>query len=538
LGSPQGPRSRWRAPRPGRTRGADPIETVLGFLGAQASTEAQHGIAREFLSLRESARWRDTAEVLVYDPDRVRLDQLHTDPGEPVVVRVTSRISGQVRPDGSYVVKPDVVVREDYTLVRVRGEWRLDHVPDGLRLAAADRERAYAPYPVYYLTPSSGQAPRRLVPDRVLLPVGQDLARGLVARLLQQPSRALAGSVATAVPEGTRLGGLEQSPSGVITVDLAGAAGRPSGQLAQDLSAQLVWTLRSLGASFRGLRLLLDGRPLAVPGEDDVQDAGDWDAYDPQALGPNPPYYYVANRRLRASVALPASTVTRGEASDPTSVPVDAVAVTPDRARVALLSKEPDGELAVRVGRLSGTSFPVVARGADLSSPTWGAGDRGVWLLQGHRRVVRVDDGLQEVPVRGLPAGSVTGLALSRDGVRVALVVGGRLYAGRVEDVRGRPEITRLTLVLPALHAVRAVAWGSSTELTVLGVLTRSVQVVQVAVDGSSVDALNSAGLDPTGLSACPAGVVLVAGGRLYLSTGGAFRQVQGARSTAPAFPG
>jgi hypothetical protein len=52
------------------------------------------------------------------------------------------------------------------------------------------------------------------------------------------------------------------------------------------------------------------------------------------------------------------------------------------------------------------------------------------------------------------------------------------------------------------------------------------------------VDALNSAGLDPTGLSACPAGVVLVAGGRLYLSTGGAFRQVQGARSTAPAFPG
>jgi hypothetical protein len=104
--------------------------------------------------------------------------------------------------------------------------------------------------------------------------------------------------------------------------------------------------------------------------------------------------------------------------------------------------------------------------------------------------------------------------------------------------VAGTPRVVDVAPVLPTLHDVTAMAWASSTELVVLGVLTRSTQVVRVAVDGSAFQAVSTAGLTPTQLAASPAGVVLVAGGRLYVSTGGAFEQVEGASASAPVYPG
>jgi hypothetical protein len=523
---------------PGPKADATPVETVLGFLGAQASSDGRHTIARQFLSERESLRWRDDVEVQVYDPDRLELQQVPGLGGNDALVRVVSHVSGRVRADGSYVAQPDLTVTEDYRLVRTRGQWVLDDVPEGLRLTAADRQRAFAAQPIYYLAPKAGDESPHLVPDKVFLPVGPDLARNLVSRLLRPPSQALAGSVQTAVPAGTRLRGLALSSSGVVTVDLTGASAPPQGVAAQNLSAQLVWTLRSLGASFRGLRPTFDGKPLVVPGEDAVQQAGEWDTYDPQGLGPTPPYFFLSARRLRASIVLPPNPATAGDVGDGRAVAVDEVAVTPDRTRVALLESAGPGPDLVRIGPLRGTSFPVAAQGTALSSPTWGSGQRGLWLLRGAREVVRVDHGLRPVTVLGLPGGRIASLAMSRDGARVALVVAGRLYVGRVELTSGAPRVVGLTLVVAALHDATRVSWASSTDLVVLGVLTRSRQVLRVSVDGSSVQTLNTAGLAPTAVAASPVGVVLVSGGRLYLSAGGAFRQVQTDAAADPVFPG
>jgi hypothetical protein len=44
---------------PGPQPGATPRETVFGFLGAEASSGGRHAIARQFLTARERARWRD-----------------------------------------------------------------------------------------------------------------------------------------------------------------------------------------------------------------------------------------------------------------------------------------------------------------------------------------------------------------------------------------------------------------------------------------------------------------------------------------------
>lgn len=524
---------------PGPKADATPVEAVLGFLGAQASADGQHAIARQFLTPGERGRWNDDAEVQVYDPDRLSVQALPGSAPGTALVRVVTQVTGRVRADGSYAVVPGARVEEQYRLLRQRGGWLLDDVPEGLRLTAADLQRAFAARPVYYLAPRPAGDLPHLVPDQVFLPVGGDAATSLVSRLLRPPSVALAGSVTTAVPEGARLGRVDDASSGVVTVDLTGVSTPPAGQQAQDLSAQLVWTLRSLGSGFRGLRLLVNSRPLAVPGEGDVQRAGEWDTYDPEGLGPNPPYFFTSGRRLRASVELPAGPATAGDVGDGRAVAVDAVAVTPDRTRVALLEGPGEAVTTVRVGPLRGQSFPVVARGHALTSPTWGSGDLGLWLVRDGRQLVRVGrDRLETVAVPGMPRGSVSGLALSRDGVRVALAVGGRLYVGRVLLVAGTPRVVGLSLVLPTLHGVTALAWSSSTELVVLGVLTRARQVIRVSVDGSSLQALNTSGLAPTQVAASSVGVLVVSGGRLYLAEGSSFHQVQADASQSPVFPG
>lgn len=524
---------------PGPRAGAIPRETVLGFLSAQASSADRHAIARRFLTPAESERWQDQAEVQVYDPDRLEVATLPGGTARERVVRVTARVTGTVHADGSYQAR-DATVTEDYQVQLTQGEWRLSAVPDGLRLTAADLQRAYRPRAVYYLAPQGDDASPHLVPDLVFLPVEGDPVRTLVRRLLRAPSQALAGSVRTAVPAGTRLGEASLSGSGVVTVRLVGGE-PPTGQAVQDLSAQLVWTLRALGVSFRGLRLTVDGRAARGPGGGEVQDARDWESYDPEGLGPTPPYLFTAARRLRASVELPANPATTGDVGEGSAVAVDVAALTPDRTTVALLDDHDPRAVVVRVGPLRGSAFPVVARASGLSSPSWGSGDHGLWLLQSGRSVVRVAGGLRPVPVLGLPDGPLRSLAVSRDGVRVALVAGGRLYVGRVEVLADGPRLVGLLEVLPSLRSVRQVVWASSTELVVLGTRTRAGQVLRVAVDGSAATTLNTAGLTPSEVAASPVGVVVASGGRLYLASGddaAAFRLVQSDVSGAPAFPG
>ena len=522
---------------PGPHAGASPAATVLGFLGAQASSDNRHAIAREYLAPTARGSWDDREQVLVYDPAQLVVRALPGATSRHAEVRVSSVVVGAVHQDGSYEARTRKHVAEDYVLDRTGGEWRLSRVPAGLRLTPADRERSFRASAVYYLV-ATGETPH-VIPDRYLLPVGQDPASALVRRLLMPPSAALAGSVETAVPKGSRLRqDVRLSSSGIATVDLTGFAQPPRAAAAQNLSAQLVWTLRSLGSSFKGLRLLADGQVLPVPGQGAVQDPGAWDAFDPDGIGRNLPYYYVVDRRLRSSDDLPPGPLVSGTPGEGPALGVDRVAVTPDRRRVAVLSSERGGDV-LRVGALGGSTFRVAVRAPRLRFPSWGSGLNGLYLLRGDREVLRVTDaGVQVVRVSGLPAGPVTALSASRDGVRIAAAVSGRLYAGRVSVSAAGAVASRFTEVLPGLTDVSVASWATSSEVVVLGRLTHPHQVVRLAVDGSRASVVDTSGLLPTDVSASAAGILVVSGTRLQLSTGGAFSRIDAARATAPAFPG
>ena len=523
-------------PRPGMT----PEDVVRGFLQAQASFDDRHAIARSYLAVEAASRWDDAAGAEVYElkslePELARVQ------GDTATVRVSAQVTGAIGEDGAY--RPLAERGTDtYALRLEEGQWRLAEVPPGLRLTAADRDRSFRPVSLYYpgQVPDSGSP--RLVPDRVFLPTGADLADRLVRRLLQPPSDALAGSVAH--QPGLSARSVRTDAAGVVTVELGSRAAELPPEGRATLSAQLVWTLRGLGQRFTGLRLRVDGRPLSVPGEGEVQDDGAWAEYDPEGLGPNPPYLFVGDRRLRANgLTLPSNEATAGDAGQAGTVAVDDVALTPDRTQLALLEGSAPGLVTVRLGTVRGTSFREAVTARDLRSPSFGSGDRGLWLVRDRTDVVLLppgQDALRPVPVRGRPAGRLGALAASRDGARIALVYGEQLWVGRVEVTGGGPRVNGLRRLDAAGTRVVDVTWVSGTELAVVGSGRTSTgvitQVVRLGVDGSAVDVRGVGNLVATTLTGSGSGLLLGADDVVYSLAGRTPARVS--RGSSPAYPG
>jgi hypothetical protein len=216
----------------------------------------------------------------------------------------------------------------------------------------------------------------------------------------------------------------------------------------------------------------------------------------------------------------------------------------------------------VRVG--TGPFGAPTLRRRGLGSLTWGPGEQGLWLLErggGTPNVCLLP--LPGAPARSDPcdvtydrppeAGALSGIRVSRDGARAALVFGSgparRLYVARIVPAGGR---LRLVLgasprpVAPTLTNVTDVAWESGSSLVVLAAAGRATQVVvwRVPVDGSTAPAaVQRSGLpgDALAVAAAPDRSLVVSaqlGSRrqLYRDNGTLFAAVQPGGS--PAYPG
>ena len=556
----------------GPRKGATATELVSGFLAAQSSPDNDYAIAKQFLL--PGAKWDISARTTLYRAGSNRA-QLRTAGGNRVLV--SYQPAGYIETDGSFSLPPADAERSTdpaYTFVRepASGELRLASVPAGVRLADIDRAGSYVARNVYFFARSDGGAGRsdRLVADRVFQRKPADPERALVGALLAGPSTGLAppsesaqprGAVESMVPRGTVLRGLRVD-EGVVTVDLSGEVEALTQQDRRRLSAQFVWTLLP---TFRGVRLLVQGRTLDVVGVDAVQDRDDWADYDPESLGNDVPLLYVADRRLRRlDGSLTSSEVTRNGRLD-----VDRGALAPDSRQLAVLTDQPGTATdVVHTGPLTGPFAPVFSR-PRLGSLSWGSGDRGLYLLQqGSAPIIWLLPDLRRVPggtaraVTYPPStelGQLSALAVSRDGARIALVFGERLerrlYVARIEPTPNGPAVRRIVPVAPGLSNVADVAWESGTSLVVLASNDDrlsddgqpKVLLFRVAVDGSSSDApLNSTNLPNSGADAVAAapGEPLVVGVRtangkreLHEDTGAQFVQ-KPQNGSAPFYPG
>ena len=469
---------------PGPQPATTALQLVQGFLYALSrSPQDDHRIARQFLAPGVEC-CDEGEEAVLYPLGGVGLSVLE----DPSVVRASFDTVGRILRDGSFRLE-DAVVRDDFRVVTVDGELRLAAVPSGLRLVVDDLERSYTPYDVHYLSSDVGGSPSgRLVPDRVFLPASREPGQALVDALLDGPTRRLEPAVLSAAPAGTTAE--VDVASGVVTVGLSAEAASLDTRERQRLAAQLVWTLVP---AYSGVRLLVDGAPL-VPEEDAVQDRGDWAVYDPSGALDDAPLLYLQERRLESlEEELVDSPVTNGE------LPVDGAALSVSGAELAVRTRRPDGVDEVRTGPLQGPFGEPVLRGPGIASLSWGPGEQGLWVLQrGAPASVwlvpggsAADRAPQRVPVQApADAGPLSALRVSRDGARIALVLGGRLHVGRVEPANGAWRVDDVRLVSTELVGVTDVAWRSGTSLVALGAYEAdgSLLPVEVAVDGSSFE--------------------------------------------------
>ena len=567
VGSPQA--GDIRVLPPGPRADSTPEVFVEGFLAAQSSPDSAHAIAREFLA--PDARWDDRAGLLVYDPATVELtalEPLNEGPGNVLTVVVTATITGEVRADGSYdaTTRP---LRESYGLRNGPTGLQLVGVPAGLRLAIADRDRSFTARDVFFLAPSYGLTSDtpNLVADRLFLPGSDNVAQVLVEHLLRGPSSALVGAVESAVPPGTRLLEPVTTLEGTTSVLLSGEAQSLDLARRAQLSAQLVWTLRQLGIQFQRLRLWSGGRLLeltrpglstpglsapglstqlpASPGvgaqdEGGLQGRASWAEYDPDGLAPGAPLHYIEGGLLRSGADALGDGTTRSSAATDGTLRLVEAAISPSGNQLALITADHQLWTGPRGG-----PFTQRLVGLGLTSPTWGGGEQGLWLLQ-RGRVVRVPDAgpVVAVPVVGGTDGPFTAMRISRDGVRVALVAHRRLWLGRIEVDGHGLRFAEVHEVKPGLADVAGVAWENGTTLVVLARFgTQLLLPVRVAVDGSTVLSAGRAGITSTPVSVAaapgqPLVLGIVDGARhVLLSDDGLFFQA-GPVGTAPFYPG
>lgn len=535
---------------PGPKPDASATEVVAGFLDAQRSPDGKHAAARQFLA--RGTTWDDAAGAVIY---AAGTESVQADPRVQNGFTVSLDTVGQILPTGAYRLDAvrDARLRErGYVVVRepASGELRLTQVPAGVRISQADLDRSFAAVNVYFLArDDEGGITDRLVADRVFLPVTAPPAQAAVARLLAGPSDALEGAVDTAVPSQTRLLSLRVE-DGVVAIDLSAGVRSLPGPARRRLAAQLVWTLTPL-STLTGIRLLVEGRPLDVPGTGPVQTDADRLVPPPDRLD-DAPLLYVQDRRLHSlDSELPDADVTNG------ALPIDVGRKNPSDARLAVLTHAEKGRDVVRIGT-PGTVLAQVFSRSRISSLSWGSGTRGLWVLEPGRSplvwLLPADGADPEAKPESVPyqhpagAGDLTQLQVSRDGTRAALVFGAgrdrRLFVGTVVPGPSGPRLDKVAPVAQELTNVTDVAWQTGTRLAVLAAPPSGEAIVPliVAVDGSAVTVFPRPGPDEALLEIAAAPgrplAVLTTAGELFRDDGEIFVPRPQGKVAAPAYPG
>ncbi|MGH3743951.1 MAG: LpqB family beta-propeller domain-containing protein [Mycobacteriales bacterium] len=476
-----GPEVRVLPPLP--AAGAAPDAIVRGFLNAQADSEDDYAIAREYLA--PGATWSTAGTVLVYST----LSVPTTDrPGSTVTITASLSAAARIGDDGTYVPQQGTN-HQTYQLRKIGGEWRISALPQGLTITAGDLQRGYVSSTLWWFTPDF----TRLVPEVRWLPespTGRQTQ--LVRALLGGPGSALAPVVRTAAPSGVSLEGSVSEQGDAVVVDLSRQAATLTAAQARDLLVQLAQTLQQVPTATQ-VRLLVDGQPLPAVGDPQQISMSAVTAYNPDTLTPSVPPVGVSGGRV---VALPGT------------------GHLPQKALAALAGQQvvhavpaPDGSaIAAETGR--GVLVATAAGGLHTvaADPTATLS----WTLDGTLAVstdrdlllVRPSGAQTRLAYPNLLAGRVTDARIARDGVRLLVVAGGSAYVVGIAGGAFGP----VTAISPGLGTVEAGSWQTATTVALLSRPSgQPLQLTTLQVDGSQVDGIPL----PTGFTA---GVSLTSG--------------------------
>lgn len=478
------------------TPGAGPDQIVRGFIAASARPDSDGGsgssfaAARQYLTPDAQAAWQpgQLPVTILDDNYRTRIDQ--TAPG---VVTVEGNSPGGL--DGSRAFHSSgVAYSQPIRLVQVDGEWRISVPPLDLLLTASDFPTAYRQRVLYFLDRSG----TLVVPDVRHIVTGQTTANRasrLLAMLLDGPAPSLTGAVTSSF---TNRSALRSNPSvdpdGVLQIDFTGVDVSTI-EARRELAAEVVWTL---SPTTPRIAISVDGVPLdpAQP----VYTINSVSSFDPDRLPgtgqvASDPFYVspggaiiglLDGKPIAGPLGTGSPTVLSAATSATTRVTA-AVAVDPGGGEQLLLSSPEQVDRADPALKAQTLTQPSLTRSGDEA-----------WVVQNGATKPEV----YRVSTAGTPSrervsadeltgkGEVTALALSPDGVRVAIVAGNQLYlgvlkpsvaegasappttgadgAGRAESAGQTPlQISGLTVLRSDLQDAGPVAFVSSLEVMV-----------------------------------------------------------------------
>jgi len=536
------------------TPGQQPDQIVRGFIAATARPDldtasgSSFAAARQYLTPEAQANWQPNAMPVVVLGDGYRTEVALNQPG---TVTVNGLSPGSLDVERSFHTDAPQTYARAVHLVLVDGQWRISDPPPELLLTNSEFSEAFRQRVLYFLDPTGTV----VVPDVRHVVIGQtpaNRANRLISTLIHGPSAALTGAVST---QFTAKSALRSNPTvdaqGALQVDLTGVdVSTPEARRA--LAAQLVWTLSPTSPR---IVITVDGEALdpAQP----VYTINSVSSFDPDRLAgtgevASDPFYV---NPAGAIVGLLDGTPIPGPLGSGVAV-VTSAAKSSATGAIAAVAADPGGGQALLMVRPQETDRADPVLQADtITQPSFTHGGDEAWVVQNGATKPEV----YRISTTGNPSrervgsdelagkGPVTALALSQDGVRVAVVAGERLYLGvltpaqadagstattgaaptptdpAVDDGSGQVpmEITHLTMLRPDLLHVGPVAFANSREVLVAASTAPTAyrSLWDVSIDGFDSRKITDQGKfgDIDGLAVAPGEPLLITfGGRVW----------------------
>lgn len=488
--------------------GAGPEEIVRGWLTAMKAFPVSTEVAREFLTDEAAQTWSPRRRTGIHTPFTV----VSKDSG---VVQLRSREVATLSVRGSYLQTPPGSAQRALSLrlEQTGAGWRIVDPPNSLLISSQFFDEYFRPFDLYFFDPGG----RALIPDRVWMPLGDQLPTQLVQGLLAGPTPWLKGQASTALSADAAADvSAPLRSDGVVDVRLNDQAQNLSATQRTQLAAQLAWTLAQI-TGLAGARIQVGESELDVPDAGSVQTPESWPAFAPS--GP------VARALL---FGIRRGGLTLIEQRDLTGVngwwgkpdpQLGEFSVERTLQRVAAIV----GDRHLIVGPYNAADRSDVriwhqVDDARLSDPQWDRTGQ-LWTLQTADRPVPsttsllVTDraGARPVPMGRLASAAINEFAVSPDGARVAALVrrwngpyrGGRPKADERSPVLVIARVVRgsdgqmvrridraygLPLRQTGLGDLASPTWVTPSEVGVLGRIgSQAPQVYRVAIDGSDV---------------------------------------------------
>lgn len=472
----------------GPAKDASAQDIVRGYLDAMLAYPITSGTAAMFLSKDAADSWKPSAGVTIYDEPEVAT-RSRTGRGAGTddaaeFVRLAVHEVGSLNRQGDYVVA-DARHEFDFRLVKVRGQWRISNPQPGFLVSRKFFMDYYRPFNTYFFDPTG----KRLVPEPVYVPVGDQVSTGLLSSLLMGPAPAMRTIARSYIPTGAQLRtSVPLRADGLAEVQFKNDfAGMPTRER-ERVAAQIAWTLRQV-LQVNQIRITADDTPV-LAGTIGTQSVDSWQEFGPR-FGSGT-FFGVQGKRLVRVVGRAV-----GDVGGPWQSRAEGVAeLAVDDGNIAVVNSD---RTSLAVGNLAKKAATTVT-GNRILRPLWDDAGR-LWVIDtadGDTRIRLVTGkAVRQLRVAAIGKLTIASFALSPDMARYALIArsGGStgVYVGDVvRDANDEPTSlsapTALPMAASRLTRLRSIAWATSTTVTFLADESAvGTQVFEARIDGSVV---------------------------------------------------